>query len=317
MGAGTPTMWPFKRKPAGKSWEPPKPAFEFGIYCAAKVLPPLFSIVNPEGRDGALTGFPAPMRPGITPEMLVEGPMQAGDYGIMFGGECVLSLHVEAVDPAARLDSRLPSQEFWPLARLTPPMASRIERASWIIWVALVEPGTDVPESVLQAMKLADAITDCAEGTVFDTAAQRYFDSKSWKVSDSNHGVFVLDHVTIHAEITERRPVQWIHTHGMIKFGRPDFEIYEVPESIADDAIEELLNLAQYVIEGALVRPSETVGIPDQPLHARVGTRNRKDHWNDTPVLELVDVDDDRNPVATGAVRGLKALLQSRPPEES
>jgi hypothetical protein len=64
--------------------------------------------------------------------------------------------------------------------------------------------------------------------------------------------------------------------------------------------------MGQYVLSGALVSPGETLGDPAVPLHARLGERER-DHWEDIPTLELVDVDANRQPVDSGAERGLRA----------
>jgi hypothetical protein len=118
--------------------------------------------------------------------------------------------------------------------------------------------------------------------------------------------------VTLHAVGAESPEGGWIHTHGLIKFGRPEFEIYAVPEDMAPGTAAALNDLGQYVITGAFVAPGQTVGDPSVPLQARPGTRE-PDHWGKIPALELVDVGERSE---AGATRGLRAWWPENFPEE-
>jgi hypothetical protein len=69
-----------------------------------------------------------------------------------------------------------------------------------------------------------------------------------------------------------------------------------------------LLNTAQYVIDSQPILPGQTCGDPTQPFFAREGTKNRKGHWEEVPVLELLDVDERRKPVSTGATSALRVF---------
>jgi len=83
-------------------------------------------------------------------------------------------------------------------------------------------------------------------------------------------------------------------------------EIYNVPEELADVAYAFLLDLAQHTIGTAIVEPGHTCGDPNQPFHARLGNKNREEHWNETSVLELVDVDERGKPLSSGATKALQ-----------
>jgi hypothetical protein len=72
-----------------------------------------------------------------------------------------------------------------------------------------------------------------------------------------------------------------------------------------------LLDIAQYLITSELIEPGQTCGDPSQPFHAREGTKNREEHWNQIPVLELVDVDQRGKPVASGAPKALERFAAS------
>ena len=89
-------------------------------------------------------------------------------------------------------------------------------------------------------------------------------------------------------------------------------EIYGVPEELLAAAFGMLLDMAQYVSTSALIEPGETCGDPSQPFYVREGTKNRKEHWHDLSVLELVDVDDRRKPVSSGAPKAARVEASYR-----
>jgi hypothetical protein len=103
----------------------------------------------------------------------------------------------------------------------------------------------------------------------------------------------------------------WIHTHGLRKFGRPELEVYDVRNELAPATSWLFLDLASYLVDGALIRPGETLGDPKRPVGIRIGARDRE-HWEEIPVLELVDVDD-AGMQARGAARGLAAWADFDP----
>jgi hypothetical protein len=190
-------------------------------------------------------------------------------------------------------------------------LVQRARDARHAVLVSLHTPGPSLAASVAFATRIAARISDLGIGVAHDDAACRYFAGDSWKCPTPSGPSDPRDHVVLHSEVGAPTG-HWIHTHGLVKFGRPEFEVYDVPEEISTAVSWEILNLCSYVIGGELVEPGHTVGHPDVPLAARIGSRNRPNHWEDTAVLELVDVGPDRLPLASGCERGWRAFLKMR-----
>jgi hypothetical protein len=172
-------------------------------------------------------------------------------------------------------------------------------------------PGDDVKETAVFATRIAKRLATLGDGVVMDASAYRYFGPAGWPVDEPLPEFDAREHVNIHIESDSR----WFHTHGLIKFGRPEMEIYDVPGEFDQATYAMLLDISQYVITTAMIEPGQTCGDPTQPFYAREGTKNR-DHWNDLPVIELVDLDDRKKPVATGAPKALQHAAAANGAEE-
>jgi hypothetical protein len=218
------------------------------------------------------------------------------------------------VEDAAGGRERVPPEEMWSALGLTAELAGRFERARFDVTISLKQTGESAAATVLEMTGLADLLAELGDGCVHDPAAQRFFGPGTWRIADPLAEVDVREHVTVHAVGAESSEGAWIHTHGLIKFGRPEFELYDVPGDMASGAAAALNDLAQYVITGAFVAAGETVGDPSVPLRARPGDRDRE-HWGEIPVLELVDVDE-RGEAGSGATRGLLAWWPENFPSE-
>jgi hypothetical protein len=215
-------------------------------------------------------------------------------------------LELEAFEPPPDVD-RLPEPQIWPYVGLTEELVRRVRAAHHDVSLVLRNPGDSVGDTVLEAMKRAVALAEAADGCVNDLFAMRFFGPDTWRVEEPLAEMDVREHMTLHTVPVEDGGDRfWVHTHGLIKFGRPEFEIYDVPEEMVDGTAIALNDMGQYVATGALISPNETVGDRAVPLHARLGERERG-HWEDMPVLELVDVDENGRPGASGAERGLRA----------
>ena len=138
-------------------------------------------------------------------------------------------------------------------------------------------------------------------------SAQRFFAGETWRAEQYTEGFDPPSHISLHTHPAAPKGL-WLHTHGLIKFGRAELEMRAVPPELLKDAIHTVLNFASYVVEEREIRPGNTVGNPDAPLIARVSYPD-PDHWEGAAVLELVDVDRSKNPVPIGVERGLRALI--------
>jgi hypothetical protein len=167
-------------------------------------------------------------------------------------------------------------------------------------------PGKDVVESVVFANNIARRLAELGDGIVMDGPAFRFFGPAGWPVEEPMGEFDIRAHVHIHFVTDEG----WFHTHGLVKFGRPEMEIYDVPPDLEQMAHATLLDIAQYVATSSLIESGQTCGEPTQPFHAREGTKNG-DHWEGVPVLELVDLDERGKPVASGAPKALRFSMES------
>lgn len=219
-----------------------------------------------------------------------------------------------AVEPAAGGPERIPPKDMWSALGLTAELAERFEQARYDVTISLARAEEPIAPAVLELTRLADRVAVLAAGCVHDPAAQRFFGPGTWRIQDPLAEVDVREHVTVHAVGAESPEGAWIHTHGLLKFGRPEFEIYDVPASMSSGTAAALNDLGQYVLTGAFVAPGQTVGDPSVPLRARLGERD-PGHWGEIPVLELVDVEEQGEPAA-GATRGLRAWWPENFPEE-
>ena len=230
------------------------------------------------------------------------GPLPTLEPVLRTGGGGTIEVEVCEPPPAVE---RLPERDFWPYVGLTEDLARRVMDAEHDVNVVLTSPGQSVAETVLDATKRAAALAEAADGCVRDLFAFRFFGPDTWRVEEPIGDIDVREHIILHTVPMEDDGSFWIHTHGLVKFGRPEFEIYDLSAGMEEGAAIALNDMGQYVALGALISPNETVGDQAVPLHARVGERERE-HWEDIPVLELVDVDEAGRP-ASGAERGLKA----------
>ena len=169
-------------------------------------------------------------------------------------------------------------------------------------------PAENVQETVLFATALAKRLASASDGVVMDTCAYRFFGPSGWPVENPVPDFDAREHVHVHVETGGGADARWVHTHGLIKFGRPEMEIYEVPPEMDGVAYTMLLDIAQYTITSALIAPGQTCGDPKQPFFVCEGKKNRRGHWEAVPVLELVDLAENGKPVSSGAAKALQAF---------
>jgi hypothetical protein len=285
-----------------REWEPPHPRCMFVVSCAGDLPHPT----------------------ALSDELPAHTAERIGDLvpGVNYMAECAersrVEIAVDEVAPRSRKERRasswpwdaknLPPEEMWPYMGLTADLVRRLDEARYNIVLTLHDPGDSVDAAVLNLTLLADKVALVSDGCVNDVYAMRFFGPATWRVPEPIDELDVREHMIVHAVPEQTRRGTWLHTHGLVKFGRPEVEVYDVAPDMADPVAVVLNEISDYVITRALVRPGHTLGDPETPIYAREGRRERE-HWQDTPVLELVDVDEGGRPVRSGAPRGLAALL--------
>jgi hypothetical protein len=283
------------RRPAPAGWEPPYPRLRLVVHAGTARLPALFEVVAPGGAP--VRGFPLRFDGDDPAADLagLESPIELGHRFVVRGDSGTL------VDVSA-IPGRGPPP---PLAGPDVPadVAAAIESSPCRLAVGLLAPGEDAAAAVVFSTRLADRLAAAVDGVVVDVDGSRVFGPAGWRVDDAMRPVDVREHVVVHS-VGDDRDGFWVHSHGLVKFGRAELELRDVPAALADAATAFVLNVGQYAIAEAPVEPWHTLAERDAPLMAVPGGDDA-DHWGDTPVLELVDVRGGRPD--RGVSRGLAA----------
>jgi hypothetical protein len=201
--------------------------------------------------------------------------------------------------------------EMLEVAGLTEEMLAKFNHPTWEVILTLESLGKDVAQTVVFVTRIAQRLAALVDGIVWDTTAFRFFGPAGWPVGEAIPEFAEFD-VREHVQIHIVSDSQWFHTHGLIKFGRPELEIYGVPPELEDTAFATLLDISQYVATSAVIEPGQTCGDPTQPFYAREGTKE-PEHWDGVSVLELVDLDESGEPVSAGAPKALQFSAANPP----
>jgi hypothetical protein len=142
-----------------------------------------------------------------------------------------------------------------------------------------------VGPTIQSGMVFADSLAAESRGVILDFYGQRVLMPGSWQVDDKQYDIDPREHVTIH--VVAEPSGLWVHTHGLVKFGRPEFELFDLPPELERLAQAFLLDTSAYVIDGPVIGPGSTVGSVQAPLRGAEGTRERENHWDPVPVVEF------------------------------
>jgi hypothetical protein len=126
------------------------------------------------------------------------------------------------------------------------------------------------------------------------------------RVRDLTGGAVDLEPFAI--EVSAEPDGLWLRTRGLVRFGRPEIEVYGVAPDDGSAAEAALGRVAAFVAGGGTIEPGRMLGVGASRLVAREGERNRE-RWGDTVVLELVDVDPSGEPQESGRSLGRREWL--------
>ena len=160
----------------------------------------------------------------------------------------------------------------------------RLINASAELVLELLRRDEPVGPAIESGMACADSLATQWRGVIVDPIAQRVVMPGDWQVADKVYDMDPREHVAIHTVAASSG--LWVHTHGLAKFGRPELEVFDIPEELATAALALVLDTSAYVIDGPVISPGNTLGPADKPLRAFEGTREA-DHWDGVPVIEL------------------------------
>lgn len=141
-----------------------------------------------------------------------------------------------------------------------------------------------VGPTIQKGMAFADSLAAELRGVILDFFAQRVVMPGARQVQDKQYDIDPREHLSIH--VVAEPSGLWVHTHGLVKFGRPEFELFDLPADLERAAHAFVLDTSGYVIDGPVIAPGNTLGAIDAALRVFEGTRGR-DHWEAYPVVEL------------------------------
>jgi len=264
----------------------PSPRVRFIVLCREARFPELHEVACPDSEGGAVEGLGLPMgaRAG-SPEQL-DRSFSCGSYAFSSGAGAIVGARVcrhleHESEQKCSLDKDAHCAEEQDCR-----LKDVLRHASYMAFLSLRRPCSRMKESVLFGVVLADRIAELGNGVVVDIDACRHYYPHDWKVSSRLAEMDVREHVSLHVEPTQTGSL-WLHTHGLIKFGRPELEMLDMPENVRLQASALMLTAAQCVLDGAVIKPGDRIGSGESSLLMTRG-RNFKSHF-DTPVLEFVN----------------------------
>jgi hypothetical protein len=161
--------------------------------------------------------------------------------------------------------------------------------------VRLDSLATTAANAVDYATVVAARLQALLKGPVHDRVVDRPLDPRA------------PEHVAI--EASEEPDGFWVRTRGLEKYGRPELEVYGVAADERDAAMHAMRRVSSHLTSGGTIEPGRTLGLGSVRLVAREGERNRE-HWGDTVVLELVDLDPAGHSRETGTGFGHRGWVE-------
>lgn len=107
---------------------------------------------------------------------------------------------------------------------------------------------------------VADVFVRMDDAIVFEPLSTRIWTRQQWERLMDVNEFDIRNFIFMHVEYGDEGG--WVHTHGMRRFGKPDFEVVNVPQKRIDSMAEQLYNVAWYAAEGADVQEGDTMTAP-------------------------------------------------------
>lgn len=258
--------------------------FYLSILSSKAVLPPLVSILNPQGEGGAVVGLGAPLMPGATKETLTE-PLARGAYVLATKDrKTVVKLLVMSGDEAGFDPEAIARSSM--AKNLDPEVLARI-RATWTLAQATFEShDPDVYPSIEFLLRVAKRAAELTEGVIADPISQRYLLPEDVLLSGTTDAsVNVLDVVSF--STADRPDGMHAFTLGLQKFALPELEITGLAPDTRQIAGDFLLSAAQTILKGNVLVPGTKLGAPSAMFEVQEGGHDRS-LWDGVAVLELL-----------------------------
>lgn len=189
-----------------------------------------------------------------------------------------------------------------------PDVLERLLHANYVyrVRVSIMEPGdlSYLARSLTTAASLAKAI----DGVIRDIHTHLVLTYDEARRVLKSPSFDVADHVLVHAVQEPDGQGLWLHTHGLAKFGRSELEVRGVPEPYEPLATHALKTICDYMSQGRVVRPGETMQLGAAFL---AFTRARLEGIEEFPngVVRITDYDPATGAPGVGIMRWLTGVL--------
>lgn len=294
-------LWPF-----GKRKQPPGLTLNRNFYLSVLApggeLPPLLSLINPDGSNRAVAGFGAPLSEGASRDLL-NVPLPTGAYALTTRTQdTVIQMDVFTLAqvPSFSLPKSKPEREA---AGVTPAVGERLDRAEYLINF-VIRGYRDALESTRFLLDVVARMGTISDGAVADALAEAYRLPSDLALVNRLHPLVDFREIGTVRIARGEDDTLWVSSRGLIKFNLPEFEMYGVPREYSDAAARMIAAAAQQSLIGMPMRPGESAFSSSSPLLILEGTRNRH-LWADRPTLEF------RDPGGPGAARGVRAWQEA------
>ncbi|RYG26656.1 hypothetical protein EON82_02515 [bacterium] len=256
--------------------------FYLSVLSTRVPMPTIRQVVNPKGDGGAVVGFGVPL--GANEKQALDRPMERGVYAVASKDrKTVLKMRVLSKEEAG----------FDPEAFLRSPLAAGLDsellvrlKATWTVAQLTFEShDPDVYPAIDFLLDVAGRLAHLSDGAVADPLSRRYLLPHELR-----------QRVRLDPKVDARETVavdrrgpagrESAATHGLMKFGMPEFEIENLLPDEVGLAGRFLVACAQSALLGDPPKSGDRYGAPNALFEAREGGFDPS--WQGMPVLELL-----------------------------
>lgn len=275
-------MWPFKKKPKEAAISINKNAYLSVLMPGSRPTP--LQLGNPDGSNGALPAFVAPLNQEKNADLL-STPFADGPYVVATKDQKTL-VQADFFDLAAVSGFRLPDDAAsQAMVNLDGERLQRAQRSSSLANLVIKGHSHEVYDSIRFFLDVASRVALLTDGVVADPLAETY------RLPDELKQASPLDSRIDFRDVGSIKAVRdddgvWVSTRGMAKFNLPEYEIYGVADSDVTRMGEMLVLSGQEALLGSPVPLGVALSTPFGVFQASPGTRNRH-IWVDRPAVTL------------------------------
>lgn len=191
-----------------------------------------------------------------------------------------------------------------------PEVVDELLHATWCYRIRVVISESDDLSYLARSLTTAASLARAVNGVIRDVQTKLVFTPREARKILKSPEFLISDHVLTHTLVDpDGGTGLWIHTHGMGKFGRPDIEMRAVPDQYEPLAVHALLTVADYMSQGAVVKPGETLQLGRAFLTFTLASPVLGAEEFPNGVIRITDFDPETSAPAVGVLRWLTEVV--------